>query len=130
MDDEEINAEALMELYKSPHNYGKMENPSSKMLEYNPVCGDTVQIMIAVENGTIKNASFIGRGCSISQASASIVTDMAREMKLDDAEAIDENQYIKLLGVNLGPSREKCALLALNALKKCIQNYKKEGKNR
>lgn len=123
MDDEDIYAEILMEHYRNPHNYGRMDDPTTKILEYNPVCGDTVQIMIRVKDGKIEEDSFIGRGCSISQASASILTDMVKGMSVDEAKNINEEEYVRSLGVRLGPSREKCALLALNALKKCIQNY-------
>ena len=114
-----------MDHYRNPHNYGIVQNAASKIIEYNPVCGDTIQITISVENGKISDAKFIGRGCSISQASASILTDMVKGMPLEEVKNIDEDKYIKSLGITLGPSREKCALLAVNALKKCIKDYQK-----
>ncbi|MCW6168296.1 MAG: iron-sulfur cluster assembly scaffold protein [Thermoplasmatales archaeon] len=119
-----------MDHYRNPHNYGVVENATSKIIEYNPVCGDTIQITISVEDGKIADAKFIGRGCSISQASASILTDTVKGMALEDAKNIDEDKYIKSLGISLGPSREKCALLAVNALKKCIKDYQKGEKGK
>lgn len=127
MSDEEINTEILLDHYRNPHNYGQIEDPTAKILEYNPVCGDTVQMTVRIENGTVSDAKFIGRGCSISQGSASMLTDHIKGKSVEEVKKISEEDVLGMLGLNLGPSREKCALLSLNTLQKCIVEYEKKG---
>lgn len=128
MSDEELNTEILLDHYRNPHNYGQVEDPSAKVLEFNPTCGDTIQMTIRVDNGKVASAKFIGRGCSISQGTASMLTDFVTGKSLDEVKNIKEEDVLGMLGLKLGPSREKCALLSLNTLQKCIKDYeKKEG---
>lgn len=126
MTDEEMSKEMLLEHYRNPHNYGRVENPSASMIEFNPVCGDTVQITIKVENGIIVGVKFIGRGCSISQGSASMLTEKVLGISVEDAKKITQDDILEMLGMTLGPSREKCAILSLNTLQKCIRKYEDE----
>lgn len=121
MSDEEISTEILLEHYRSPHNYGKMENPSVEMLEYNPVCGDAIQMFLLVKQGIIEDVKFMGRGCSVSQASASMLTDRVKGKRLNEADSITPEDILEMVGLSLGPAREKCALLSYNTLKKCIK---------
>lgn len=120
MTDEDVRTEILLEHYRAPHNYGRMDGPSAQLLEYNPVCGDTVQIFVKVRDGTIEDIKFIGRGCSVSQGSASMLTDMVKGMKVEEALRIQPSAILEMIGLPLGPSREKCALLPLNTLQKCL----------
>lgn len=126
MTDEDINTEILLEHYRSPHNYGQIQDASAKMMEYNPVCGDTVQFTISVDGGAIRDIKFIGRGCSVSQASASMLTDRVLGKSLEEVKKITPEDILQMIGLSLGPSREKCALLSLNALHKCIRKYEEE----
>ena len=128
MTDENLNMEVLLDHYRSPRNYGKIESPSADIVEYNPVCGDAIQLTIRIANGKIEDIKFIGRGCSVSQGSASMLTEKVKGMSLADAMKINPGQVIENIGLNLGPSREKCALLSLNALHKSIRKFE-EGKN-
>lgn len=121
MTDEEERMEVLLDHYRSPHNYGRIENPTAELMEYNPVCGDTVQIFLMVENRKIREIKFMGRGCSVSQGSASMLTDLVGGKTVDEAMSITPEQIIDMIGLPLGPSREKCALLPLNALQKCLK---------
>ena len=127
MTDEEINTEILLDHYRHPHNYGQVDNPSVKLVEYNPVCGDTVQISLKVENGVISDIKFLGRGCSISQGSASMLTDRVKGKTIDEVKRIRQEEILEMLGLSLGPSREKCAILSLNTLQKCITRYEAES---
>lgn len=127
MTDEEINTEILLDHYRNPHNYGQIEDASEKLIEFNPVCGDTVQITIKIENDVVSDIKFIGRGCSVSQGSASMLTDKVRGMSIEEIKKINQEDILKMLGLRLGPSREKCALLSLNALKKCISSHEKKS---
>lgn len=123
MTDEDLLAEILLDHYKNPHNYGKIDNASSELTEANPVCGDTVHLSLLIEGDTIKDAKFVGRGCSISQASASMLTDEVKGKKLQEVLDMKEEQLLSLIGIPLGPARERCALLSLNTLKKTVNNY-------
>lgn len=127
MTDEEIRTEVLLDHYRNPHNYGKMEEPSVTMAEYNPVCGDTVQINLKIENGVVVDAKFIGRGCSVSQGTASMLTDRVKGMGLEEIKKISKEDVLDMLGLSLGPSREKCAILPLNTIHKCLKNYEEQG---
>ncbi|MCL4342167.1 MAG: iron-sulfur cluster assembly scaffold protein [Candidatus Thermoplasmatota archaeon] len=123
MSEKDIQMEILLDHYRSPRNYGKIENPSGEIVEYNPVCGDAVQFSFSVSDGKIKDIRFIGRGCSVSQGSASMLTEMVKGMALDDAMKIEPETILSRIDLDLGPSREKCALLSLNALHKMIRKY-------
>ena len=130
MSDEEMNTEILLDHYRNPHNYGQVDYPTAKVLEYNPVCGDTVQMTVKISDGKVVEAKFIGRGCSISQGTASMLTDRVTGKTVGEVKNIKEEDVLSMLGLKLGPSREKCALLSLNTLQKCIREYEdKGGKN-
>ena len=127
MSEEEINTEILLDHYRNPHNYGQVEDPTSKILEYNPVCGDTVQMTVKIEDGRLSDVKFIGRGCSVSQGTASMLTDHVKGKTVEEVKKITPEDVLGMLGLSLGPSREKCALLSLNTLHKCIKNYEEHG---
>lgn len=127
MTDEEIRTEILLDHYRNPHNYGQIDEPSVKMAEYNPVCGDTIQITLKIEGGTVVDARFIGRGCSISQGTTSMLMDRIKGQKIDEIKKISKEDVLEMLGLRLGPSREKCALLSLNTLNKCLDDYEEHG---
>lgn len=122
MTDSEIAREILLDHYRNPRNYGRLEDATGEITENNPVCGDTVHISVQVENDVITGVRFVGQGCSISQASASILTEYASGKTVKEILELPEQDYIELIGIPLGPNREKCALLALNALKKTLIN--------
>lgn len=123
---DDIQAEIVLEHYRDPHNYGTIDNPSVSLTESNPVCGDTVNISLLVKDGAIADIKFVGKGCSISQAAASMLTDRVMGKSLEEVRKIDEKGIIDMVGLNLGPAREKCALLSYNTLQRCIESY--EGK--
>lgn len=123
MSEDEMQAEIILEHYREPHNYGSLENPSVSLTESNPVCGDTVNLSLLIENGVVKEVKFVGKGCSISQASASMLTDRIVGKTLEELKNMDEQSIVDMVGLKLGPSREKCALLSFNILQKCIKEY-------
>ncbi|MCL4336614.1 MAG: SUF system NifU family Fe-S cluster assembly protein [Candidatus Thermoplasmatota archaeon] len=129
MTDADLNSEILLDHYRNPHHHGQIENPSAKQLEYNPVCGDTIQITVRIENDRITDIKFIGRGCSVSQGTASMLTDHVLGLSLEEVKKISQEDLLDMLGINLGPSREKCALLSLNTIKKCISQYENKSRS-
>lgn len=108
----------LMDYFKNPRNRGELENADVTSEELNPSCGDSVQLFIALDNGKIEKASFLGKGCVISQAAASLFTEKLVGMNLEDAKALDAKFMTDLIGIELGPNRLQCALLPLVALQK------------
>jgi nitrogen fixation protein NifU and related proteins len=123
MDD--MYREVILEHYKHPHNAGTLEQPDISHEEHNPLCGDRIRIDLQVKSGIITDVRFLGRGCAISQASASLLTDELAGKSLDDARSISREDMLDLIGIPLdkNPVRIKCALLALKTLKTGIYQY-------
>lgn len=116
---DKIYREHLIELYKSPNNYGTLEDKAThKSTEHNMNCGDEISIELIVKNGVVEDAKFNGSGCVISIVSSSMLTDKIKGMKLEDVKSLNREDIFDLLKVKLSPARIKCALLPLEALRK------------
>ena len=115
--DDQFYREYILDHYKNPRNYGRLDNPDIAHEEDNPLCGDVVGMDFRVQEGVIEDIRFHGRGCAISQASASLLTERLKGMALDDAKKIDKNDVLGELGIQISPARIKCALLSLKVLK-------------
>ena len=109
--------EYIIDHYKNPRNYGRLERPDISHEEDNPLCGDVIGMDFQVKDGVIADIRFHGRGCAISQASASLLTERLKGMALDDAKRINKDDVIGELGIEISPARIKCALLSLKVLK-------------
>lgn len=111
--------ENLLDHAKYPHNFGNLEQPTVSHEEHNPLCGDRVRIDLLIEEGVIRDVRFSGRGCAISQASASMLTDEIKGKSVEEAKIISKDDLLELIGIPLGnnPVRLKCALLSLKTLK-------------
>jgi nitrogen fixation NifU-like protein len=110
--------ENILDHYRNPHNAGTLEHPTHSHEENNPLCGDVIRIDLHVdENNVIDDVAFAGKGCAISQASASMLTDMIKGKSLAEAKKISKEDILEALGIEIGPVRMKCALLALKVLK-------------
>lgn len=118
--DESVQAEVILDHYKSPRNYGAIEKPTHEVTDNNPLCGDTVHFSFIVKEGVVEDVKFVGQGCSISQASASMMTELIKGKKVADVMKITQQEVIEMIGLNLGPNRERCALLSLNAIQKSL----------
>ena len=115
--DEQFYREYILDHYKNPRNFGRLESPTVSHEEDNPLCGDVVGIDLAVRDGRIDDVRFHGRGCAISQASASLLTERIKGLSLDEARAIGKEEVFEDLGIDISPARVKCALLSLKVLK-------------
>lgn len=110
--------ENILDHYRNPRNKGTLESATHSHEEDNPLCGDVVRIDLHVnEDDIIDEVLFKGRGCAISQASASMLTEMVKGKTLSDAKAIGKEEILEALGISIGPTRLKCALLSLKVLK-------------
>lgn len=123
MDD--MYREVILEHYKYPHNAGTLEHPDITHEEHNPLCGDRIRIDLQVESGIITDVRFQGRGCAISQASASLLTDEIKGKALANVRMLNKDDLLDLIGIPLdkNPVRIKCALLSLKALKMGVYEY-------
>ena len=115
--DEQFYREYILDHYKNPRNFGRIEAPDITHEEYNPLCGDMVGMDFRLRDGVIEDVMFHGRGCAISQASASLMTERLKGMTLDEARHLSKDDVLGELGIDISPARLKCALLSLKVLK-------------
>ena len=116
MDD--LYRDEILEHYRHPHNFGTLPEPTVSQEMANPLCGDRITLMLGIgDDGTVTEVAFTGRGCAISQASASMLTDQIRGMRLDDVARLDREAVLDNLGIEISPARLKCALLSLQTLR-------------
>ena len=116
MDD--LYREQILEHYKRPRNWGDLDDPDLEFEDANPLCGDELKVMLAVdESGTVTDLRFNGHGCAISQAAASLAGEEVKGMKIDEVLRLDREFILDLLGIELSATRLKCGLLSLKVLK-------------
>jgi nitrogen fixation NifU-like protein len=123
MDD--MYREIILEHYRHPHNAGTLELPDISYEDSNPLCGDRIRIDLKMEGDVIADVRFQGRGCAISQAAASLLTDEIKGKSLDDVRAFGKDDMLDLIGIPLdkNPVRIKCALLGLKTLKAGVYEF-------
>jgi nitrogen fixation protein NifU and related proteins len=111
----------ILDHYKNPRNFGELDPHDREWLDHNPLCGDELGVHLIVdESGTITDLRFHGQGCAISQASASIAGEELIGMKADDVAALGADWVIDLLGIDISPTRRKCALLSLKVMRGAV----------
>src|SRR3954453_12210259 len=114
MDD--LYRDYILEHYRRPHNFGVIEDATASFEGSNPLCGDRITMQLGIENGTVERVGFTGRGCAISQASASLLTDEIKGKPVADVAAFRATDVLDLLGIDISPARLKCAMLSFDAL--------------
>lgn len=119
----EIYQEQIIERYKHPLNSGVVPDAHVSSKDYNPSCGDVVEIQIKFDDGKIDNIKFQGQGCAISQSSVDILIDLVKNKDVTFVKDLATENFIKILGIELSPIRLKCALLGLKALKTAVYTY-------
>ncbi len=121
---DDIYREIILDHYRNPRNKGKLPHADVSTHDSNPLCGDEIDMHLKVEQGRIKDIKFEGRGCAISQASASMLTEMVLDKPLTAVKDLAKDDILENIGLmNLGPARIKCALLSLKVLKMGMINY-------
>jgi nitrogen fixation NifU-like protein len=120
--------ELLLEHYQSPHHHGKLPDADVSMPGGNPGCGDVITIFLKVDrdHDRVAEISFEGEGCTISQAAASLLTDMVEEASLDEIEAMDYHSIVDVIGPEIAATRPRCATLALGTLKAALKKYRRD----
>jgi nitrogen fixation NifU-like protein len=114
---EELYRENILDHYKHPRHKGTLEHPDISYEDANPLCGDVLRMDFKIQDGRIAEVAFSGHGCSISQASASMLCEKVHGMTLDEVKKIGREDVLEMLGIELGPVRLKCGLLSLKTLK-------------
>lgn len=113
----DIYRETILDHSRNPRNFGTIEDADISYEDSNPLCGDKVRIDLKVHDGKITDIKFSGRGCAISQAAASMLTEMVEGEDLDVVRQLTAQDILDELGVPISPARVKCALLGLKVLK-------------
>jgi nitrogen fixation NifU-like protein len=142
---DDLYRRVIMDHYQKPRNRGRIEDGAVTVDLNNPTCGDRVSVQMRVQDGTIEEAKFLGEGCSISLASASMMTEAVRGLKVEEAlrlvdlfsemmqgKDVDFEQFPledieALSGVSKFPARIKCATLAWKALEKGLKSSQASG---
>ena len=112
-----IYREIILDHSKNPRNKRKLDPADFTYEDVNPLCGDEVRIDVRVNDGHVSEIAFSGRGCAVSQASASILTEMVEGMSIDEVKQITKDDLLEEIGIPVSPARLKCALLSLKVLK-------------
>ena len=120
MDD--LYRDYILEHYRRPHNFGVIEEPSASFEGSNPLCGDRITLQVGVRDGTLERVGFTGRGCAISQASASLLTDEIKGKPLDEVASVRADDVLELLGIEISPARIKCAMLSYDTLQHVLDD--------
>ncbi len=136
---QDLYQEVVLEHSKRPRNYREVEGANRRADGYNPLCGDQLTVTLKMDGDVIRDVGFVGQGCAISRASASLMTGAVKELSREDAERLFElvhklvmegpegldmealGKLAVLSGVNEFPSRVKCASLAWHALRAALE---------
>ena len=123
---DQMYREVILDHYKNPRGHGALEHPDAHAEGQNPLCGDEVTIYVAFgEDGeTIEEVKFSGRGCAISQAATSMLTEMVKGRKASEVAVLPKEELLEEIGIPLSPVRLKCAILGLGTLKVALHKAK------
>ena len=112
--------EYIRDHYRDPRNYGKLEKPDVHCEDANPLCGDQLGIDLQIEGDQVSAVRFQGRGCAISQASASMLSEMIEGKSVQEVVALGKDDVLDALGIPISPARMKCAFLSLRVLHRAL----------
>ena len=124
-EEQEIYRENILDHYKYPRNAGMLNTHTHHRRELNPLCGDELEVFLQVDEERIREVKFQGKGCAISQASMSMLTDTLKNKSLKDTLALTKEDIVNMLGIPIGVVRMKCALLGLKAVHNSLNGAKK-----
>ena len=115
---DELYRDQILEHYKRPHNFGALENPDLEYEDNNPFCGDEQRVTIRLdEGGKVAEIAFEGKGCAISTAATSLLTDELIGMSREELLRLPKEYVLELLGIDISATRMKCAMLGLKVVK-------------
>ena len=123
----EIYQEQIIERYRNPANFGIVKDADVISKDYNPSCGDAIEIQMKFSDGRIDDVKFQGQGCAISKSSTDILIDLVKNKNIEFIKDLTTESFLKTLGIELSPLRLKCALLGLKTLKLAVYTYLEKG---
>ena len=124
MSNADIYHEMIVDYYREPLNFGKIEKPDATYHDANPLCGDSIDIDLKIGDEKRADIKFHGKGCAICMACSSVLTEIAKGKSIDEVKAISKNDILSELGLeHLQAVRIKCALLSLKTLKFALYKY-------
>jgi nitrogen fixation protein NifU and related proteins len=107
----------ILDHYRNPRNFGHLDRVDVEAEDLNPLCGDQIRMELQVDDGVVSDLRFSGKGCAISQASASMLTEAVKGMKLEDVAKLSKDVVLENVGIGISPTRMKCAMLGLRVLR-------------
>ena len=120
----DIYHEMIVDYSRNPINYGEIENHDVTFHDSNPLCGDSIDIDMKIDDNKVTDIKFHGKGCAICMACTSVLTEITKGKSLDDVRKIEKNDVLRELGLeHLQAVRIKCALLSLKVLKSALYTY-------
>jgi nitrogen fixation NifU-like protein len=114
---EDFYKEYILDHYRNPRNFGHLERVDASAEDLNPLCGDKIRFELQIEDGRVSDVRFSGKGCAISQASASMLSESIKGRKLEDVARLSKEEVLENVGIGISPARMKCATLGLKVLK-------------
>lgn len=117
-------SEIILDHYKNPRNMGELEKPTHAAVMVNSLCGDGVKVQLKIKKSklkVIKDIRFVSTGCAVSIAAMSMLSERLKGRKAGEVERMGEIEIQKVLGIELTPTRMKCAMLGLSAVKKALR---------
>jgi len=122
---DQLYRELILDHYKNPRNHGLLEAADAQAEGQNPLCGDEISVSVRLGEGdVIEDVGFEGRGCAISQAATSMLTDLVKGKTAEDVASMPKEALLDELGIPLTPVRLKCAILGLGVLKLALHKAK------
>ena len=123
---DQMYREVILDHYKNPRGHGELEGADAHAEGQNPLCGDEVAVSVRFgsDGETIEEMRFEGRGCAISQAATSMLTELVQGRKASEVAVLDKEELLGEIGIPLTPVRLKCAMLGLTTLKVALHKAK------
>ncbi len=123
----DLYREQILDHYGNPRHEGVLEDPDISHRRDNPVCGDVIQLDIKLEDGSVSDVRFSGQGCVISMAAASMFTEHIMGMSIAELRALEDEDMLEMLGIDLGASRANCGLLPLRVLQEALSEWEEQA---
>jgi nitrogen fixation NifU-like protein len=117
---DELYRDFILDHYRNPRNAGTLPNPDATYEDNNPLCGDKIRMDLCIADGKVTDVRFAGRGCAISMASASLLTEQIKGMPLADIAKLGKDEVLANIGITISAARLKCALLGIKVLKQAL----------
>jgi len=120
----DLYREHILDHYRNPRNHGTLDPNDGSFEDTNPLCGDRIRIDLRFDGDRIADIKFSGRGCAISQAATSMLTEMVAGKTIEDVKELSKDDLLDEIGIPISPARIKCALLGLKVLKASAYGFR------